>query len=159
MTPRPPAGPDAIRAARLANQRLVPPHAPSAPDLVAWLGAVQSQDYAGALWALALRSPGATRAALHEMFARGEILRTHVLRPTWHFVAPQDIRWLLALTGPRIRAANATINREFGLDDTLFARTNTLIEKALVGGKRRTRAELGDALAQAGIAVDNHVLA
>jgi hypothetical protein len=151
MTPRPPLGPDAIRAARLANQRLVPPHAASAPELVAWLGAVQSQDYVGALWALALRHPEASRPALHDLVARGEILRTHVLRPTWHFVAPQDIRWLLGLTGARIRRAMASRERDLGMDQALVHRSFDVLIRALGGGRSLTRAELGAALTQGGV--------
>ena len=59
---------------------------------------MQAQDYLGAKWALGLRLPGTTDAKIEQAFNDGAILRTHVMRPTWHFVAPADIRWLLALT-------------------------------------------------------------
>jgi hypothetical protein len=64
-----------------------------------------------------LRVPGATAAA----FDAGHFLRTHVLRPTWHFVAPEDIRWLLALTGPRVHRLNGTIYRQNGVNDETVA--------------------------------------
>ena len=66
------------------------------------MGAVQAQEYHAAKWALALRMRSATDQTIEEAFNNGEILRTHLLRPTWHFVAPEDIRWLLKLTGPRV---------------------------------------------------------
>src|SRR5262245_50095071 len=96
----------------LAHQRLYNQHITGTPfeqasDVVAWFGAVQAQDYAGAKWALGQRMAGATDAAIEQAFTEGAILRTHVLRPTWHFVAPADIRWLLALTAPRVHALSA----------------------------------------------------
>ena len=92
-----------IAARRLHAQRLTGEPFASAVDAVGWLGAVQSQDYAGAKWALGQRTRGATDAQLDRLFDEGAILRTHVMRPTWHFVLPEDIRWLLELTGPRVR--------------------------------------------------------
>src|SRR5690242_9338515 len=91
-----------IIAARLHNQLLVDNRLTSAHDVVQHLGAVQSQEYAGAKWALAQRLPGTTSQQLDDLFNDGAILRTHVMRPTWHFVAPEDIRWMLELTAPRI---------------------------------------------------------
>lgn len=83
---------------RLLSQRLSRSTFRSAEEVVAWLGAVQAQDYAAAKWALGARMHGATDDDVEQAFARGDILRTHVLRPTWHFVTPHDIRWMLALT-------------------------------------------------------------
>jgi Winged helix DNA-binding domain len=130
----------------LGRQRLDNPH-----DVVARLGAVQSQDFAGALWALAQRIDDASLAALRCAFNRGDVVRTHVLRPTWHFVAPEDIRWMLALTGPRIRRSMASRERDLGMDATLIGRATDAIARALEGGRALTRAELGRALTEAGI--------
>ena len=94
--------PDLLRSP--PRQQLTAPAFAQPDAVVGWLGAVQAQDYAAAKWALGLRLPAATDAALDAAFAAGTILRTHVLRPTWHFVAPADIRWLLALTAPRVHA-------------------------------------------------------
>ena len=77
---------------RLRNQRLVRSAFRKPGDVVAWLGAVQAQDYSGAKWALGMRATGVTDADVELAFAAGAILRTHVLRPTWHFVTPADIR-------------------------------------------------------------------
>jgi hypothetical protein len=145
---------------RLANQHLAQQPSSDPRAIVAHLGAVQSQDYPAALWALGLRAGKATRASLEGAFNAGAILRTHVLRPTWHFVAPEDIRWLLALTAPRIKRAMGSRDRELGLHDELVAQTSAVIARALEGGKHLTRPELGTALHAAGIAVaDGSVLA
>lgn len=112
--------------------------------------AVQSQDYAGAKWALAQRLGDVTEAELDARFDAGELLRTHVMRPTWHFVDPADIRWLLALTAPRVHQASAYQYRQLELDEGTRARGRQAIEAALRGGKALTRDELAAALATAG---------
>src|SRR5262245_66599205 len=89
---------------RLRNQKLLQSAFRRADEAVAWLGAVQSQEYAGAKWALGQRALGLTDADVDEAFNQGTILRTHVLRPTWHFAARADIRWLLALSAPGVPA-------------------------------------------------------
>ena len=84
-----------IIALRLQNQQLLLPSFTEAVDVVRWLGAVQSQDYAGAKWALANRLKTPVEADIEDAINAGHILRTHVLRPTWHFVLPEDIRWMI----------------------------------------------------------------
>jgi hypothetical protein len=123
-------------------------------DVVSWLGAVQAQDYPGAKWALGLRMRRATDAIVERACAAGEIVRTHVMRPTWHFVAPADIRWLLGLTAPRVRAAVAYYDRLLGIDGALITRSNKIIAAALSGGVQLTRRELKTRLQKTGIAVD-----
>jgi len=139
---------------RLNNLRLSGPGLKTPDEVVRWLVAVQSQDYAGAKWALGLRSQGCTDADVEQAFTDGAILRTHVMRPTWHFVAPADIRWLLQLTAPRVNMLNATYTRKAGLDAAILRKSNATIEKTLAGGKCLTRTELGEALQQAGIPTD-----
>jgi hypothetical protein len=141
--------PQTIARLRLANQHLAEPVPADPVQLVRRLGAVQSQDYAGAKWALALRLRCASDVAIEDALSSGAILRTHVLRPTWHFVAAQDIRWMLALTAPRVRAAMASSNRKLGLDDAAFRRSRAVIAKALRDGQELTRTELAAALARA----------
>jgi len=143
---------------RLLNQHLAFPMASEPADVVQWLGAVQAQDYAGAKWALGLRLQGATDADIERTFDAGGLVRTHVMRPTWHFVAPADIRWMLALTGPRIIAGNAGRYRELELEQTTLARSSMVLEQALQGGHRLTREEARDALERAGIATDGQRL-
>src|SRR5688572_10872776 len=141
----------AIPTQRLHNQHISQVGFRQPAEVVGWLGAVQAQDYAAAKWALALRAPGLTDADVDRALADGSILRTHVLRPTWHFVLPDDIRWMLALTAPRINALSAYYYRQMGLDDATFARSNDVLAKALQGGQQRTREELAAVLHQAGI--------
>ena len=140
-----------VIARRLHNQRLAASSFRDPAEVVAWLGAVQSQEYAVAKWAIGLRAVGLTDARVEQAFADGRILRTHVLRPTWHFVAPADIRWMLALTAPRICAQMATPNRTLDLTPRLFARSHAIVARALEGGTFLTRAELAAALARRGI--------
>jgi hypothetical protein len=147
-----------ILSRRLANQQLTEPHAASPAEVVAALGAVQAQDYAGAKWALAQRIRGGSNdAALDTALAEGTILRTHLLRPTWHFVTPKDIRWLLDLTAPRVHAANAFMYRRMGLDAGVFKQSARVLRQTLRGGKQKTRAELAAALEKAGIVTKDGV--
>ncbi|HKG53566.1 MAG TPA: winged helix DNA-binding domain-containing protein [Anaerolineales bacterium] len=139
---------------RLHNQLLSQTKFTQPSQVVAWLGAVQSQDYAGAKWALSLRTNGLTDAAIEQAFTNGEILRTHVMRPTWHFVTPQDIRWLLALTAPRVLALLAYMDRQLGVEKTFIKQTNRILAKALKGGKQLTRAEIASVLQGNGIKTD-----
>ena len=125
--------------------------------MVRWLGAVQAQDFNGAKWAVALRMVDATRETIEAAFNCGEILRTHLLRPTWHFVAPEDIRWLLELTAPRVNVRCGPNYRKYELDDTTFKRSNKTLTRALQGGKHLTRAELKAALNRSGVAADDIV--
>jgi DNA glycosylase AlkZ-like len=136
---------------RLSQQRLTRNHLATPAKVVGWLGAVQSQEYLGAIWSLGMRIGDATADVIERAFTEGTILRTHVLRPTWHFVTPADIRWMLELTAPRIKATMTYYDRQLGLGDALYARCNDVIVRALEGGKHLTRAELGRALAEAGI--------
>jgi hypothetical protein len=143
---------------RLQNQRLTGEPLPSAVEVVRWLGAVQSQDYGGAKWALGQRTSGATEAELDRLFDEGAILRTHVLRPTWHFVLPEDIRWLLELTGPRVSRGLAGRHRQLEIDEGVIARASTAFTAALEGGHHRTRPELGEVLRAAGISPEGQRL-
>lgn len=138
---------------RLVNQHLVEPALEKASEVVALLGAVQAQDYGSAKWGLAQRTRDATDHDVEREIAAGAIVRTHVLRPTWHFVAPADIYWMLALSAPRVHAANAYSYRELELDDTVFRRSRAVLIRALQGGKQLTRDELGGVLEKARITV------
>ena len=136
---------------RLVSQRLVASRLKGPKQVVEWLGAVQAQDYAGAKWALGQRIRGATDRDIERAFDNGEILRTHLLRPTWHFVSPADIRWLLELTRQRVHATNASMYRKLGVDAALVRRSTNALTKALEGGNHLTRAALRDALERAGV--------
>jgi hypothetical protein len=144
--------PDTARC-RLAATHLARPRLADPAAVVATLGAVQSQDYPAAKWAVGQRTVGAADANVERAFADGAILRTHVLRPTWHFVTPADIRWMLALTGPRVHQANAGRYRDLGLDAATRTRGDRVLARALRDGPR-TRPELAAALTRAGIVAE-----
>jgi hypothetical protein len=146
-----------ILRARLQNQKLATPDLKRPAEVVRWLGAVQAQDFHAAKWALGLRMPEASDALVEAAFNEGEILRTHLLRPTWHFVTPQDIRWLLELTAPRVNLRCAPNYRKFELDDAIFKRANKALTKALQGGKHLTRSALKTVLNKSGVVVDDPV--
>src|SRR5687768_15586492 len=112
-----------------------------AQELVGWLGAVQSQEYGLAKWSIGQRAEGVTDAGLDAMVAAGRIVRTHILRPTWHFVTPDDIRWMMALTGPRVAAKSRLRMAQLGLDEALVERSMETMRAALTGGRRLTRPE------------------
>lgn len=136
---------------RLHNQFLSHTEFTEPGPVVERLGAVQSQDYGGGKWAVGLRMKGATEAAIDHAFNKGTILRTHILRPTWHFVTSHDIRWMLMLSAPRVHAANGFMYRQQGLDKETIRRSYRELERALRGNRSLTRAELGTALEQAGV--------
>jgi hypothetical protein len=140
-------------AHRLSAQRIARGAFKAAHEVVSWLGAVQAQDYAGAKWALGVRLvEGATDETIERALSEGSILRTHALRGTWHFVSAEDIHWMLGLIAPRVVARCASRYRELELDARTFRRSNTVICKALSGGRHLTRTELGAALRDARIA-------
>jgi hypothetical protein len=126
------------------------------------MGITQAQDYTHAKWALGLRVPGTTDADVEAVIDRAGIIRTHLLRPTWHFAAAEDLRWMLALSAPQIIKIMTPTDRLLGLDEAVFSRCNTLIAKALEGGRQLTREELMSELEKAGIAKNefraNHIM-
>jgi hypothetical protein len=136
---------------RLHNEHLLGAPFATAEDAVAWFGAVQAQDYSGAKWAIGQRIKQGVDAAVERAFQSGRIVRTHVLRPTWHFAMPADIRWMLELTAPRIRALMAPYDRKLEIDAKLLRRSHATVTKALSGNSYLTRDELAGVLGAAGI--------
>lgn len=111
---------------------------------------MQAQEYPAAKWAIALRGRShSTSAEIGRAFDEGRLLRTHVMRPTWHFVTPADIHWMLELTAPRVHKALAYANRYYELDAAMRSSATRIFERALAGGQHLTRAELGTHLARA----------
>ncbi|HEY2580596.1 MAG TPA: winged helix DNA-binding domain-containing protein, partial [Mucilaginibacter sp.] len=144
-----------IAKQRIHNQHIATQIFKKSEDLVKWLGAMQAQDYAGAKWAIGLRLQNSNDAAIDKAMAEGSIIRTHVLRPTWHFVSPADIRWMIELTAPRINALSASMFRQLNLDSAIFKQSNDALAKALEGGKQLNRAEVMTVLNDAGVATDD----
>ena len=139
---------------RLRRQGLWAPTAPDATTVLGSLVAMQGQEFAYALWALAQRVRPGDRPSQADMLAafdRGDILRTHVLRPTWHLVLPPDIRSLLRLTTPRLRKQMAFYDRQLGLDRAELDRSQEVLAAQVADGRHRTRRELAEALNAAGV--------
>lgn len=124
---------------RLLNQHLAAPTFTDPHDVVRWFGAVQAQDYLGSLWAIGLRMQQATDRIIERAIADRTIVRTWPMRGTLHFVAAEDIRWILALTAPRMLARMAGRFRQLELDDTVFDASRTLLTNSLQGGNQLTR--------------------
>ena len=144
---------------RLQHQQLIHSSMKDPASVVACLGAMQAQDFSGAKWGVGLRAPACHEANIEDAFNHGHILRTHVLRPTWHFVAAEDIKWMLALSGPRVHAANQYYYKQSGLDAKVFARSCAMMSRVLEGGDFKTRAELAVALKKAKVPADGLKLA
>jgi len=136
---------------RLFNQQIAQTSFSSPQEIVSWMVAMQAQEYAMSKWAIGLRLNSVTDADIENAFNDGLILRTHLLRPTWHFVTPKDIRWLIELTAPRIRKAMAYYDKELELDSKIYNRCNDIIGKALSGGHHLTRSALNDLLQNDGL--------
>src|SRR5581483_7294852 len=103
---------------RLLNQHIAATSFEKPSEVVSWLGAVQAQDYLGALWAVGLRLRQVIEADVEQALADKTIIRTWPMRGTLHFVAAADIRWMLELLTPRIVAGSARrLQQDFGLDD------------------------------------------
>ena len=150
-------------AHRLHNQQLVGTHFKTPGEVVAWFGAVQSQDYPGGKWAVGLRLPGATDADVEAAIAERSIIRTWPMRGTLHFVAAADIRWMLEVLTPRVVAGARSRHRQLELDADTFARSRDVLTAALQGGKTLSRPAMYRTLEAAGISAAGqrgiHILA
>lgn len=142
---------------RLTNQGIGLGRFKSPADVVRWFGAVQAQDYLGSLWALGLRLRGANEVLVERAVAERSIVRTWPMRGTLHFVAAEDVRWMLGLLGARTVARAAGRYRQLGLDEATFAKSRRVLERAL-RGRQLTRTELAAALGRQGISTDGQRL-
>ena len=143
-----------IARQRLRNQHLARPFFDEPSDVVAWLGAVQAQDYLGALWALGLRTRAAIQSDIERAIADRTIVRTWPLRGTLHFVAPGDVRWMLRHLAPRVVARSALRHKQLELDEAVIVRSTKLLVGALEGGRQLTRGAMYALLEAARISTD-----
>lgn len=139
---------------RLFSHQLAQPQFEHPRDLVAWMGAVQAQDYRMAKWAVGVRLKGANCRLVDDALAKGEIVRMHIMRPTWHFVAGKDLRWMLALSGQRVKKAVDSWVKGGGYDisEEVYAKCNDFLGKILSGHRCLTRLEIEKEFERAGIA-------
>jgi len=144
---------------RLRSQHLVAPHAASAREVVGSLLAVQAENPSQAAWAVAARTRHPDREDLATLLDEGAVLRTHVLRPTWHFVPAEDLGWLLDLTGPRVRRVTGQqLRTVHGLDERGIDRAVATVTAALAGRRQPSRGQLADELRENGIAGSGQML-
>ncbi len=135
------------------------------PDPVAAVSTalcVQAQDPPLARYSLGLRLPPGDDSTVRAALDGGRIVRTHILRPTWHFVAADDLRWLLALTSPKVESSLAARHRQLEVDAALIDRVHDEVAAMLSGQRFLTAPEIGERLAAAGLpdrgAVVRHLL-
>jgi hypothetical protein len=128
-----------IAILRLINQQIAQTNFTKPSEIVAWLGAMQAQDFAGAKWSIGLRLPNFTDADIEKTLADRNIVRTWPMRGTLHFVAVDDILWMLGLLTPRIVANSAGRHKQLGLDENTFNLSKDLFIKSLQGGKQIPR--------------------
>src|ERR1700722_12319938 len=134
--------PGDIRNHRLVNQQIASAACKQPAEVVASLAAVQAQDYAGALWAVALRLPGATEADVKQALANRTIIRTWMMRGTLHFVAAADVHWMRELLAPQLISSSAHRCDQLELTAKIFGRSGGACLKALQGGRKLTRGEI-----------------
>ena len=128
---------------RLRNQHLSAPHADSATEVVNNLLAVQGENPSQSAWAVATRTAAPEAGDLAGLLATGQVLRTHVLRTTWHYVGRTDIDWLLALTGPTLQKITGTqLLRDSDLVQRDVDRLATAVLDSLSKTPDQTREEL-----------------
>lgn len=147
-----------ISSLRLLNQKIESTPFTTANEVVSWMGAMQAQDYNMAKWAIGLRMAAATDEKIESAINNGEIIRTHLLRPTWHFVSAGDIYWMLALTAPRIKALMKSRNKELELSPEVFIKSFELIVKAVSGENNLTREQIAEIVKAADIKTDENRL-
>ena len=140
-----------ISQQRLSNQQVPATKFNSVKELVRWMGAIQAQDYAMAKYAIGVRTKNSTNQMVENAINNADIIRTNVLRPTWHFVAAKEVRWMLELTAPNLNKSLSSNNKRLELDDKTFTKSNSIIEKLLRDGKYLTRNEIMAALDKKGI--------
>ncbi|WP_245413024.1 winged helix DNA-binding domain-containing protein [Arthrobacter celericrescens] len=148
---------DWLVGSRLRRQQLRPPGAAGIEEALKNLLAVQSQEFAYARWSLAQRcatgaadDDGGLAARVEDAVADGTVLRTHVLRPTWHFVHRDDLDWLMELSAPRLHQGNKGMYRQTGVDAKAAARSADILAAAVAGGAHKTREDLATVLGNAG---------
>src|SRR5688572_4219053 len=131
-----------LSLSRLYNQQVVATAYKTPRDIVSWMGAMQAQDYAMVKWAIGIRLSGIKNSTIQQAIDQGEIIRTHVLRPTWHFVSAKDAGWLLDLTAPHIKGSLRSRHRELELSPAIMKKSIRTIERSLKNGEHLTREEL-----------------
>jgi hypothetical protein len=145
--------PHNISTIRFRNQQIAGSGFIAVKEIASWMGALQAQDFKMSKWAFGIRLKDSTETTINKAIDSGEIIRTHLLRPTWHFVSSKDIYWISELTAAQIRASVKFRDIELGLTEAIFRKSNSVIEKSLRNGIHLTREELISNLVKANIDV------
>lgn len=127
---------------RLINQQLILTRMKNPKNVVSWMGAMQAQDYNMVRWAVASRLDGAEQTTVQRAMDSGKIVRTHLLRPTWHLAAVEDVGWMTDLSAPQTRTIAKPRLRELGLTPAILKKSLETFERELEGGKHFTREEM-----------------
>ncbi|MDR1645715.1 MAG: winged helix DNA-binding domain-containing protein [Tannerellaceae bacterium] len=143
---------------RLYNQLLAKHGMKEPVEVVSWMGAMQSQSLEPAKWAIGARLGNKTVKEVDEALNSGQIIRTHILRPTWHFVPAEDIHWMFDLSNPHLKPVYQSYVRMMQVDEKLIYAAIPVLEKILQGNRHLTKQEISDRLASQGKAFDIHVL-
>jgi hypothetical protein len=147
-----------ISNTRLFSQKIAATEFTSAKEMVGWMGAMQAQDYTMAKWALGTRLLNSTDEMVENAFNKGDIIRTHLMRPTWHFVSADDIYWMNNLSAFKIKSKLKSRHHELELSDSIISKSNTIFEKALLKGENLTREEMAAELERANVKPNNNQL-
>ena len=141
---------------RMFNQQISSTKINGVKEIAGWMGAMQAQDYSMAKWAIGTRLPESSEKDIENAINKGDIIRTHLLRPTWHFVSSDDIHWMLELTAPAIKSSMKSRHKELELTEPLLKRYVDLIQKSLEGGSHLTREEMVSIMKKEKIATENN---
>ncbi len=147
---------DDVSRIRLINQQIIHTQFSTPKEIVGWLGAIQAQDYPMAKWAVGLRLGNASDEMVEKALDNGNIIRTHILRPTWHFVSADDIHWMLSISGQRLNTVLGTYHKQLELNDAVFNKCFAIIERHLRDNNHLTREEIMIELGKEGILTNNY---
>ena len=147
-----------ISKTRLISQKIASPEFKTPSEIVSWMGAMQAQDYLMAKWAIGVRLKDPTDKKVESAIDKGEILRIHILRPTWHFVSADDIYWMLQLSASKIKSSLKSRHSQLELTESVISKCNLIIEKSLSNGSNLTRDELADEFHKTGLRTDENRL-
>ncbi len=140
---------------RLWNQGLSACRFEKPQEVVAHFGAMQAQDFNMSVWAAGLRLSTPDRDAVESAVHAAELIRTHILRPTWHLVHPNDIRWMMQLSAPYVKKATQFVDKKEGLTNELFKKCRKIIEQLLNHTDQITKEDILSALSQQRITVSS----
>jgi hypothetical protein len=141
-----------IAKLRLISQQLVASSCYSAGSLIDYMTAMQAQDFAASKWAVGMRIPDCTLPMVDEAIVRGDLLRMHLLRPTWHWASGKDIRQWIRLCAKSIINSARTREISNGLTDDIIAQCKQIIHHALSENPVLSKAALMEEIEKHGIA-------